>query len=804
MFEYTYQQHFQFGYARPGRAHTSENVDWMCNRKRPEDLFVAKYGRAKTQYSSWREANKAAALHILKSCRDQNLKPLICYSGGLDSEIVLVAFLEARKELDPEFPIDVATLLLDGDVNRHDTDFVERFKDRMKTIGHSPVGLQFHSKKLNATSFWNSPEFLKLAKETQIVSPIVICQAWLCGEMLLENPCYLPIIGQGEIHLVKDTTEDYQPGVSPYLPSVWRIAETENLCGLYRYFIARMAPAIPGFFQFLPEQFETQLRTNPIIHELVSNARVGKLGTRSSKREIVLHDYPELETRPKFHGFEPIEAEHDVWRRRLNELMPECEGHWYMDFFSLYRRLQPEKRGVLEHDDWSTTIGRDGNCRLLRLDEDDIFTTQWTPSPNPIIAGWNSDTSLLMAENISPLHEVEAALRKFLSKSNSNYLLYDGSLAARWLYALQPDMKVVGASFVPRLPASMIVPEILATSLYDSDSLLLFLLAKSAKDHTQKPTEVPSTEVRLVVPKINARIESEHQHVWIENEREARLVVALRSLYSADELAVPFCDSQISFSVAKWLRAIGPANWSQVLTRRVLELEANTLAPEFNSFRRQAESVRRRVDNYLENLARPKFAAMNSSITLSGSTLQIGDGLNGFDNALQDSGLVAIPTEDWLARVKFATPDLKLGSNLFYRQAVHGRQLIAKEFRAAVALKAAAGETICTACVQILDPEPNGTLRIRGVVTEPQFRRQGYATDLLMRLTDALRKSPAICSRFASIEVWAAPEIVNAFTAAGFLPDYHRSPLNEPLYITEENKLVTSIRVLKPMTRSLR
>lgn len=840
MFDYTNRQHFQFGYAKPGRALTEENVQWMCHRKNSEDEFVAKYGRAKDNYGTWREANKAAALLILKNCRDMQLTPLICYSGGLDSEIVLVAFLEARKEFDPEFPIELATLDLEGELNRHDTDFVDRFKNRLTTLGHSPIGLQFHRRKLDAIKFWNSPEFLALAKETQIVSPIVICQAWLCGEMLHKNSRYLPVIGQGEIHLVKDTPKDYHPGLSPYTPSTWRIAETENLCGLYRFFIGRQAPAVPGFFQFLPEQFETQLRTNPMIHELVSNTRIGKLGTRSSKREIILFDYPELEARPKYHGFETIEAEHDIWRKRLNEMMPECEGHWYLDFYSLYRSLRPEITGVFEHGDWSATIGRAGRYRLRRLDDDDIFTSEWKSTTNPVLDAWNRHPSEHCTDSSSPdkmsgtvpanllvnvsgaeadkltrngsgsltvFTDVEAAIQKFLSTGEQFILAHDGSLVARWLHALKPDLKVLGAAQVPRLRPHQVIPDVLETDLMDVNSLLVFLLAKSAKAETlsERPNKTGLDSARLLLPRINSRIEFGSRPVWIESERDARLVFNLRSHFTERQLAIPFCDFQIQFEVAKCLRALGPKDWQLALECRVAELEEKNLSiDDVQSFASQADAVRRRLAGYLERLTRPTFATMNSSTVLSNSSTEIGKGLEGIETAISAKGLTSISIDEWASRAKLATPDLKVGGNLFFRQTVYGRQLISQNFRKAVALKSLGGEILCTACVQILDPPPAGTLRIRGIVTEPPFRRQGHAKELIARLSEALRASPAICSQFAKLEVWAAPEIVNAFTFAGFQSDNNQAPLDEPLYVTSENKLLPSGRILKPMLMALR
>ncbi len=773
----------------------------MCHRSKRDDLFVAKYGRAKIRFSSWREANKAAAVHILQQCKLIQKLPLICYSGGLDSEIVLVAFLEARKEVDPQFQIDVATLILEGDTNRHDIEFVDRFRNRLADLGHSTANLHFHHKKLDALKYWESADFLELAKETQIVSPIVICQAWLCGEMLKMDSRFLPIIGQGEIHLVKDTPQDYQPGVSPYVPSSWSIVETENLCGLYRYFLHRGLPAVPGFFQYMPEQFETQLRTNPVIHELVSHMRVGKLGTRTSKREIVTFDYPELEVRPKYHGFEPIEAEHDVWRKRLHDLMPECEGHWYQDFYSLYRKLRPEVPGIFQHQDWSYALGRDGKYFQCRRDEDDIFTTQWKDTANPRFGAWKSPhppSPIGSSQENFAFEKVERQLLRFLKMTGANALVHDGSMLAKWLHALSPSLRILGASMASRLRPQDALAEILKTDLVDSRTLLVLSIATAAKKQSED-----SKEFVLLVPRLHSRVEAEYVDTWIESEREARMSFALRREFIESELALPFCDSEIASALVECLNFIGPTNWQSELARRVKNLEALSPDIDFSTPALQAEAALRRIDASISALFGPGTATMNSSITLPSSNLEIGPGLDGASETFIACGLSSISIDDWLVRAKFAAPDLKLGGNLFYRQTVHGRELISEKFRQAFALKSSSGETLCTACVQILDPSPSGTLRIRGVTTEPGVRNRGHAKEFLVRLSRALCESKTLCQRFSKVEVWAAPEITSSFIAAGFVVSTELRPREELVYKVSENKLVPSGRFLQPMLLSL-
>lgn len=785
MFEYTRSQHFQFGYAKPQRPLTDENVSWMSRRQAKDEIFVAKYGRAETKLPSWRVANKQAAIAILEDCRRRSLTPLVCYSGGLDSEIALVAFLEARKETDPDFPISVVTLYLDGDLNSHDTKFVEIFKSRLSDFGFSEKGLTFYRRQLNAIDFWNSEEFLALAKETQIVSPIVLCQLWLCAEMLKENPQFLPIIGQGEIHLVKDTSERYVPGVSPYTPTVWRIVETENLCGMYRYFIKRGAPAIPGFFQYLPEQFESQLRTNSVIHELLSHCRVGKLGTRSSKREIVMQDYPELESRPKFHGFETIEAAHDLCRKRLGELMPECEAHWYQDVFSLYQNLRPNLKGPFTHKDWSFALGRDGELFQQRRDCDDIFASEWHTRKNtpPEI----------------PLNDVfkkaEEALVEFVKTSEPCTLLHDGSLVARWIHGLCPGLPLVGAATVSRMRSHEIVTDVFETDICDSGSMLLYRMAKMLKG--------TNGASRILIPRLHSRMETSARTVWIESEREARLAFGLRKLFDESNLALPYCNSglleSVQHAVAALTQKFGTDAWTTKLKERVSELETRSDAPESGHLVYQAEIGLRKIDSCFFSLANPSVATMNSSFVWPITDAKIGTGLDGLDRTILASGLTPIPIDEWLRWAKFGAPDLKLGGNLFYRQTVHGFGLIAKNFRQAVALKSQRGETICVACIQILDSEPNGTLRIRGVTTPIEFRRKGHASKLLRSIANALRSNKEICERFSKVEVWAATEVVPAFETAGFIKSNDLDPRDEPVYLVAENKLATSGRVLQPM-----
>lgn len=797
-------------------------------RERSDEIFVAKYGRCETEIATWRQANVEAACRILRESQARNLRPLILYSGGLDSEIVLFSFLEARKTLeaagllDPNFEIDVVTLRLTPDLNQHDIQYVKKFRARLGEFHFPAAGLRFLERELDVIAYWASEDFMPLARSTQVVSPILVCQIWLCEKMLGERADYLPIIGQGEIHLVKNTPPDYEPGISPYLPSKWSIVETENLCGLYRYFASRNLPAIPGFFQFLPEQFEAQLRTNRVLHELIANQRVGKLGTRSSKPEILALDYPELETRPKYHGFEQIEEEHDRMRKHLGSLMPDCEGHWYQEVFKLYRGLRTLDRAPIEKDDWWAAIGKPGGpFQNRRVDTHDVFATEWK-NPNAILAAWISADNLGVDQAEKLFHE---AARSWLEAHSDAVLFHDGSLLARWFTSLARDRQTIDASTIPRLSAADVCRDLFLTDLAGDPDL--YLQYKVSEAHLKKSEALP-----LILPRFSPRLHresifvSDDSWIWIESEKEARLLASL-ARDSRTRLVTPWTNETLvkaALGLLSKLRAFG-ITWSNWLEKAVEKQEAE-LAQSARLALSRYEAARHRTAGLLALVPHPGLPYMNATTVLEPSFLahgqsdsvqsdsaEFGDGIFPIRSFLSSSssenakfqcvGLVELPIEDWLTRATFGTPEFRLGGNLLYRQTLRGKNLLDSNSRVALGLERN-GEIVSSALLQILDTKgrkTRGKLRIRCVTTSPGFERQGCARELIEKIVFAAEAT--LARDFSSIEVWAAPEIVSGFLHAGFVPASDLLEKSEMIHDVANDRLIESDRRLRPLRRLL-
>lgn len=297
MFQYTDKNHFEFGYL-PNRKYSV--------RQSNEEIFYTKFGVAQQDCQNWREANKLAALKI-----QQNLPGpyWLLLSGGTDSEICLRAFLEAGVSL------NVATLRLANNGNDHDLKYVEKIKNQL--------GIKVHYFDLDPFEFLRSQDFQNICNTSRNISPIYAFHMWL-GSQLPGTP----IIAQGDVHLRKQDD------------GTWSYVEHERLCALYRYFIFYDKPAVPGFFQYLPEQTLSYLKYNPYLKKLVNNEIEGKLGHRSSKNIMALQFYPEVELRTKYTGFEQIESLIDIYRQQLRKKFSNDNQFWHRNVYQMIMDLQ--------------------------------------------------------------------------------------------------------------------------------------------------------------------------------------------------------------------------------------------------------------------------------------------------------------------------------------------------------------------------------------------------------------------------------------------------------------------------------
>lgn len=309
MYPYTKNNHFKFGYNRES---------YFGDRKNEKDQFFAEYGRCERSVNTWREANELAAKNI-HDAKQGDLWVLL--SGGLDSEICLESFLTQK------LPCKAVTLRYLDINHKTELQFVEKLKKK-HAFHHEYIDV-------NLQDLLKSDEFISLLDSIKCVSPIIGAHLWAANQIP-----GTPIIAQGETYLKKIIPEDYVPGISPYLPSEWVLIESERLCSIYMNFIKRNKPAIPGFFQYLPEQTYSFLTNNPILESLIANKIPGKLGTRTSKNLMSKQFYPEMEDREKLHGWESIQEQHDELRKQMAKKFPYSDANFEIAVPELIRTLK--------------------------------------------------------------------------------------------------------------------------------------------------------------------------------------------------------------------------------------------------------------------------------------------------------------------------------------------------------------------------------------------------------------------------------------------------------------------------------
>lgn len=314
--ELTYNNHFRFGY----------NGSAFNERTNPADKWWCEFGKIDYEVGDFRtECIKAAKLITASAAKVKKI-PVLLYSGGIDSEVMIESFLAA----DVEFRI--ATLHFTDGSNDHDFGPAITYLSSLKKKPYQQI---FQILELDIKRFYREGFAEHYADISKCVSPEMLSTMWLMDQIInakhLSVPVVgisgsfnyypsefsFPVLGSGEPHLVKTIASDYVPGVSEYTHSAWFLNEKEIIAAWYRFLIARNAPGVAGFFQYTPGQILAWMKS-PVMQDLIASKRIGKLGSVSSKVEHY-RQYFDVEPREKYTGFEHLKELIDPYRAKLIE-----------------------------------------------------------------------------------------------------------------------------------------------------------------------------------------------------------------------------------------------------------------------------------------------------------------------------------------------------------------------------------------------------------------------------------------------------------------------------------------------------
>lgn len=290
MRELTHGNHFKFGYL--GR-------DWYEPRAGASDSWTVRYGQSRRQPRSWREECVETA-RLIRGSTD--LPMVVLFSGGMDSEIVVRSFVEAK------IPIRCAISRFADGLNKHDIEYAMTACEQL--------GVPYDVHKLDLLGFWDGPVD-EYCDRTRSFSPQLAATMWLVDQV-----DGFPVMGSGECYLVKDMRESER---GTYPRSAWYMWEKERTAAWYRHFIERDREGCPGFFQYTPEVMHSFL-VDPAVRALADDQVHGKLSSLSSKNDICYKHWPEMRFREKYTGFEMVQSQDRVTRERLKQRWGHCDG----------------------------------------------------------------------------------------------------------------------------------------------------------------------------------------------------------------------------------------------------------------------------------------------------------------------------------------------------------------------------------------------------------------------------------------------------------------------------------------------
>jgi len=314
MFEYTLNNHFKFGY----------NNNWFVDRKNEQDKWSIQYGQCQRPINDWKKECKLAASIIYE--KREGLPIDILFSGGMDSEITLLSFLEIKV------PFNVHFVDYNG-YNIYDKRWAT------KICEYKNIKLTIHN--LDIKKFWQSDECLEIANLSKCVSPQLLSQQWLMGKV-----DGLPILGSGECYTARTdiaTQKNTEKNKRKYTSVNWVIVEREKRASWYRYLISKNRPGIPGFFQYTPELMLSFLE-DPICQELHKNNMKGKLSNSTSKFNICSKYWPEIKKRLKKTGFEDLRDDDFILRTKLMKLYE----NYHYEYWSEVNHLLDYLKGKID------------------------------------------------------------------------------------------------------------------------------------------------------------------------------------------------------------------------------------------------------------------------------------------------------------------------------------------------------------------------------------------------------------------------------------------------------------------------
>lgn len=274
MLPFTLDDHFAFGYG-----------DGLFNPddKTEEGKLWCTYSRAQQQPGSFKDECVRAATVLSSQISALQREPALMLSGGMDSEVVVKAFIEAGV------PFSVWTFRFKHNLNAHELRFVEAFAKRH--------GFKVNYLDIDVLPWIETDECKRLFDESYCSSVTMLPHMKLMNHVWELG--FSPVLGNGDVYLEN-------------MDGVWKYVELDYMLAWFRHAIRHKILGGIGFFQHTPEVTLAMLR-EPKIERLGENtdpyATKMYKTSRFIKYDIYRKHWPDLLIRPKFGGQELVKEQ---------------------------------------------------------------------------------------------------------------------------------------------------------------------------------------------------------------------------------------------------------------------------------------------------------------------------------------------------------------------------------------------------------------------------------------------------------------------------------------------------------------
>ncbi len=266
-----------------------DNGELFSRRTTHEQEFKVIYNRYTGPVGNFKKELLKAAGSIIDHY--PNLQPCIFLSGGVDSEIILRAFLEIGAN--PK----VYTVRYENDINIYDVSYA--------VVVSSLLNVKLNIIDFNLEKFFQN-EAILVHEQGQQGRPRMLAQMKFtdCADGL-------PIVGMCDMRWFR-TDADYSK------QGTWLLEDFEHEIGLDKYNLYRNRPAVYQFFKWSPGLVlsYTKLRW---FKNLISDRFTNRLGIDSTKIKGYREAYPDLISRVKKTGLENAQPFVDKFENYLND-----------------------------------------------------------------------------------------------------------------------------------------------------------------------------------------------------------------------------------------------------------------------------------------------------------------------------------------------------------------------------------------------------------------------------------------------------------------------------------------------------